>query len=130
MNFDAVIDSYAWIEYFIGSSEGKIVKEYVESKKSATPTIVIAELAAKYFREGWQDIWKQDYKFIRTKTTLCELTPEIAEAAGKHRDELKRDREGFGLADAIIYETAKALKARLVTGDEHFQGLANVIFIR
>ncbi|HIE32764.1 MAG TPA: type II toxin-antitoxin system VapC family toxin [Thermodesulfobacteriaceae bacterium] len=52
-NCRVVVDSYAWIEYFSGSKAGELVKEYLISASSAyTPSIVLAEIARKYMREG------------------------------------------------------------------------------
>jgi len=36
---------------------------------------------------------------------------------------------GLGMADAIIYATAKKERAKLVTSDVHFKGLKDVEFI-
>ena len=44
MSYEYVIDSYAWIEYFRGSEQGKSAKEYIESMDSVTSSITIAEL--------------------------------------------------------------------------------------
>ena len=52
MSCDAVIDSYAWIEYFKGTESGKRAEGYIEAGNCATPTIVLAELSDKYHREG------------------------------------------------------------------------------
>ncbi|MEM2193723.1 MAG: hypothetical protein QXY40_06295 [Candidatus Methanomethylicia archaeon] len=35
------------MKYFIGSSEGATVKDYIEERNSATPTIVVAEISRK-----------------------------------------------------------------------------------
>jgi len=48
-----VVDTYAWVELFIGSKKGLIVKENLGSAEEVyTPDIVLAELARKYRREG------------------------------------------------------------------------------
>lgn len=48
-----VIDTYAWVEFFLGSKKGEKVKEILQKNEEIyTPDIVIAELARKYFREG------------------------------------------------------------------------------
>ena len=47
-----IFDSYAWVEYFIGSKRGEVAKEYLEGGEIITPDIVIAEVARKYVREG------------------------------------------------------------------------------
>ena len=43
---------------------------------------------------------------------------------------MKKRVEGWGLADSIVYATGLIKKADIVTGDAHFQGLKNVIFIK
>ena len=48
-----VVDSYAWIELFLGSGRGKKVKEILmKAEAILTPDIVLAEVARKYIREG------------------------------------------------------------------------------
>ncbi|MEM2768072.1 MAG: PIN domain-containing protein, partial [Candidatus Bathyarchaeia archaeon] len=48
-----VVDSYAWIEIFIGSSQGEKAKEAIlKAEEAYTPDIVLAEIARKYMREG------------------------------------------------------------------------------
>ncbi len=48
-----MIDTYAWIEFFIGSEKGKIVKKYLLSENEIyTPSVVLAEIAGKYLREN------------------------------------------------------------------------------
>ncbi len=69
MSCDAVIDSYAWIEYFKGSEHGKRAKKYIESGYCVTPTIVLAELSDKYHREGWK-FWEEDLEFVLAKAKI------------------------------------------------------------
>ncbi|MDI6708766.1 MAG: type II toxin-antitoxin system VapC family toxin [Candidatus Thermoplasmatota archaeon] len=128
MSYDAVIDSYAWVEYFRGTARGRKAKRYIESGACITPTIVLAELSDKYFREGYK-IWERDLNFILAKTTIVELTKDIAVRAGKTKNIQRKNRPDFGMADAIIYETAKQYDTAVLTGDPHFKGLENVIYI-
>jgi len=129
MSCDVVIDSYAWIEYFKGSGYGKKAKEYIENGNCATPTIVLAELSDKYKREGWK-FWEEDLEFILAKTKIIDLTKEIAITAGETKKKMRKNHPNFGLADAIIFETAKSENASVLTGDEHFKGVENVIYIK
>jgi predicted nucleic acid-binding protein len=43
---------------------------------------------------------------------------------------MKKEIDGWGLADSIVYATALLKKAEVVTGDEHFKKLKNVLFIK
>ena len=48
-----VVDTYAWIEIFIGSEKGSKVRDVILNAESVyTPDIVLAEISRKYAREG------------------------------------------------------------------------------
>lgn len=124
-----VIDTFAWVEYFKGSPFGRNVLPYVESGNAITPMIVLAELSAYYTRTQLS-LWEKNLQFVGTSTTLAEFSSDIAKAAGQTRQVMRRERPKFGLADAIIFETAKSLRASVVTGDPHFEGLPNTLFLK
>jgi predicted nucleic acid-binding protein len=118
-----VIDSFAWLEYFSGSSAGAEARPFIESSKGVTPTIVIAELSEKYRREDLG--FTEDLNFIIGKTRVVPLDTEIAQKAGRLSQERKRRVRNWGLADSIILATAREYKAKIVTGDEHFRDLVD-----
>ena len=126
--FNALIDSYAWIEFFLGSAKGEIVKNYIDSGESSTPLIVIAELSAKYAPLPLE-LWEERLGFIQQKTEILPMTLEITSHAGRTRQQMRKNRLKFGLADAIIYETAKFNGLSVISGDPHFKGLPDVIFL-
>lgn len=128
MNEKVVVDSYVWMEYFRGTKRGEIARDYIENGSTITPVIVIAELSAKYHREKWK-YWKDDFEYILATSTVVPLDIDIANKAGKTRFEMRKTRRHFGLADAITLETAKARNLRLLSGDPHFKGLKDVIYI-
>lgn len=43
---------------------------------------------------------------------------------------MKKKIKGWGLADSLVNATGLIKKAKIVTGDEHFQNLTNVILIK
>lgn len=129
MSYEYAIDSYTWIEYFKGSKAGKVARKYIENRESITPTIVIAELAHKYAREGW-DFWKDDLEFIEANSALIELTSKLAEDAGIISAEMKKRDKTWGMADSIVLATGKVYGAKIVTGDEHFRELPEAIMIK
>ena len=135
MTYRYVIDAYAWIEYFKASEYGEAAKKYVESKYSATPTIVVSEISRKLQREievGHEsdEGRLKRLEFIRATSQIVDLDFEIAAEAGKIDVERKKKAKGWGLADSIVLCTARNTKAKVVTGDEHFRGLDEVIFIK
>ncbi|MEM2541458.1 MAG: type II toxin-antitoxin system VapC family toxin [Candidatus Methanomethylicia archaeon] len=135
MNYDFIIDSYAWMEYFIGSKRGNTAKDYIEKRDSATPTIVVAEISRKLLNEvlaGRETVTGREDKldFIKTSTLIVDLTEEIARLAGEIDIERRRIVKGWGLADSIILATARRENAKIITGDKHFIDLKNeIIFI-
>lgn len=125
-----VMDSYAWIEYFKGTSKGKKVKEILENQPCFTPTIVIAELSNKYSKENYF-FWETDLQFIADNSSIIALDKGTASAAGKLKEAVrKKYKTNFGLADAIILSTARQISAIVVTGDPHFEELNNVEFLK
>ena len=125
MSYDYVIDSYAWIEYFIGTEKGEIAKEYIEGKKSATSSITIAELTEKYKRENKE--FGEDFNFIISQTKIVDIDSKMALLAGKINFENKKKIKGWGMADSIILATAQLLNAKVVTGDSHFRELNSIM---
>jgi len=124
-----LIDSFAWIEYFSGSTAGARAKSFIEGSRGITPTIVIAELSEKYQREKLA--FDNDLDFIISRTRVIPLDTAIAEQAGALNHERKRGVRRWGLADSIVLVTARKHKARIVTGNEHFRDLtAEVITIK
>ena len=120
-----MIDSFAWFEYFSGSTAGARARPFIESSKGMTPTIVIAELSEKYRREDLA--FTEDLDFIVGKTRVVSLDTEIAQKAGVLSHERKRKVRRWGLADSIVLATARQYKAKIVTGDEHFRDLVDEV---
>ncbi len=123
----SVIDSFGWLEYFAGSTSGLKAKPFIENGNGITPTIVIAELSEKYRKEKLA--FNADLSFIATRTRVVMLDSEIAEKAGALSYERKRLVKRWSLADSIVLATARKHKARVITGDEHFQDLIDDTFM-
>lgn len=121
MDEEVVMDSFAWFEYFAGSEMGEKVKGYVEQGKTFTPAIVVAELSEKYSKLNLDFSGK--FQFIKFNSRVVPLDEGIAELSGKLSGERKKKIKGWSLADSIILATARTLKAKVVTGDEHFRDL-------
>ena len=125
MDYECIIDSYAWVEYFRGSREGIVAKDYIENKNCATSSITIAELSEKYKRENKS--FEEDFGFIVAKTKIIELDVEIALIAGEINFENKKSIKDWGMSDSIILAAAKLLNSKVLTGDHHFRGLGAIM---
>jgi len=131
-----VVDSYAWIELFTGSDKGEKVRKYMErSEEIYTPDIVLAEVARKYLRENVsEEIVRNRLAAIEEVSEISSIDGETALEAAKCYAELleKSRREKLrdpSLFDAIVLALARRLGARLISGDAHFKGLEEVLWI-
>lgn len=131
-----VVDSYAWVELFIGSEKGRIVKEKLsEAEEVYTPDVILAELARKYRREH------VEARTIETRLSkiseLSRIVPvdkSVALKASELDSELREEAKVVGLNepslfDAIIMAVTKILDAKIITGDEHFRRRPEVVWI-
>jgi predicted nucleic acid-binding protein len=135
MSCKYVIDAYAWIEYFKASKCGEVAKKYIESEDSATPTIVVSEISRKLQKEievgnETREGRLKRLEFIRATSIIVSLDFEVAAEAGKTDLDMKKKVKCWGLADSIVLCTARKNKGKVVTGDEHFRELEEVIFIK
>ncbi len=114
-------DTWTWIEYWKGNDQ---VRPFFEGPHTRmTSMITIAEL--ERFHGADRDRMDRMVASIRSRSLLVPVDLEIARTAGRVRRTMK---EG-GIADAIIYATARIYHAKVVTGDPHFRSLAEVIFM-
>ena len=94
-----VIDTYAWIEFFIGSKKGEMVKDYLLGENEVyTPSIVLAEIARKYLRENMTEkIVRKRLELIAKISIIIDMDEEIALETRKAYLELTRHAESIGL---------------------------------
>jgi predicted nucleic acid-binding protein len=117
-----VLDSFAWIEYFNGTSAGEKVQDFLKTGLAVTPTIVVAELSEKHRRLNRE--FRSKYDFVRSRTSIVPLEEKLAKTAGEINFERKKKVKGWGMADSIVLATARRSGSRIVTGDPHFSDLA------
>jgi predicted nucleic acid-binding protein len=118
------------------SPAGKKAKTYLEESDEAfTPSIVMAELARKYLREGVDartiGAWLQG---ISEATEVCPIDIELSVVSAKAAVDLtlkaRRDRiESPGLGDALVLGTTRVVDGKVLTGDSHFKGLEETIWL-
>ena len=131
-----VVDAYAWIEVFLGSEKGRKVKEILERADEVyTPDTVLAEIARKYFREG-ADERTTDARLetITTASNVAQIDAKVALEAARCYTQLatnarKARLKSPGLFDAIVLAVGRAVRAKIVTGDEHFRNLHETVWI-
>ena len=95
-NYDSVIDSYAWIEYFRGTASGEKARQFIEKGSATTSAITLAELQEKYLREKW-DSFDLDLKFMTTKTMVILLIAKFPSWVAGLTTKIRRKRRlGYG----------------------------------
>ena len=119
-----LVDSWAWIEYFKGSSAGVKAKEIIESsQKVLLSTINVSEIYLFLLRNKPADA-ERLIKFIIDSSFITPLTTSIALKAARIKHMQK-----IGLADAIVAATAEENNAKILTGDDDFKNMKNVIYL-
>ena len=114
------LDSFAWIEYFMGSERGARVRDYIEGTEPLyTPSICLTEIKSRYLREGKDPATR--IGLIMKRSFITQINGEIALLAA----DIKQ-RYNLHTIDAIIYAGAQGKSLPLVTGDQHFKNLPNV----
>jgi len=115
-----LLDSFAWIEYFMGSERGAKVRGYVEGGEPLyTPSICLTEIKSRYLREGKDPTTRVG--LVVERSFIVALDREIALLAAEIKQKYK-----LHTIDAIIYATSQHKGLTLITGDQHFKGLPNV----
>jgi predicted nucleic acid-binding protein len=118
-----VIDTSAWIEFLIDSAIGRKVEAEMPRRDACiVPTIVQLELANWLAREVSED----REEAVLANTTECLVVP-LDTPLALRAAQVSRDQK-LATADAIIYATALANDAELVTCDAHFKDLPGVIY--
>ena len=119
-----LVDTSAWIEWLIGSPTGEALSERLpEQSDWLVPTMVQLELAKWLTREVGEDKADQVIAFAQ----VCQVIPLDTEIALAAADACRTHK--LATADAIIFATARAQGATLLTCDAHFEGLPGVDFV-
>ena len=131
MNF--TLDTYAWIEYFEGSQDGKKIKDIIEGgskHKLFTPSVVLAELSDSIVRGKVKTEWEQLIRFVTLNTHITEINQNMVRESGIIKNSLRKNHPNIGLIDAIVLATARAVNSKLLTGDSHLTEEVDVINIK
>ena len=119
-----LIDSWAWIEYFKGTSAGNKAKEIIESgDKLLLSTINVSEIYIFLLKNKPEESDKL-INFVLNSSFVMLLDSKLAISTAKIKQSKK-----IGLADAIVIATAEENKATILTGDDDFKNMENVIYL-
>lgn len=120
-----VVDAYAWVSYFEGGN-GNVAK-LIENNELHTSIFNVAEVASRVGRSGGDS--DGVVSAINQLAKIWSLDVENIPRIGQLHAEMRKKVKDFGLGDCFVLELAERLGAGILTGDKHFKGLKNVIFI-
>lgn len=119
-----LVDTSAWLEWLCGTATGKALESRLPKAEAwLVPTIVQLELSKWLLRESSEEKADQVIAFTQT-CIVAELDTAIALRAAELGIQFK-----LSTADAIIYATALAYDANILTCDRHFEGLESVHYV-
>jgi predicted nucleic acid-binding protein len=123
---ELILDTWSLIEYFLGTPAGAKVRKILEGQSSdpAISSISVAELYKWSLRTGSVEEANENLLFVLDRCEVVPVDTTIAREAGKISAE-----RGCGLADALIYATARLTGRQIMTGDPHFKNGKDVVYI-
>ena len=131
-----VADAYAWIELFSGTQRGEFARRIMEEAETViTPDTVLAEVARKYLREGIEEeTIARRLSTIQEASEPAYVDDSIAIQAARAYLQLEEKAKDTGLSkpssfDAVVLAVARKSDCKVLTGDEHFQGLPDTIWM-
>lgn len=120
-----LLDSWCWIEYFNGTTAGKKVIPYLDDGKRVFISVI--SLAEVYKFALLHRHEKDADKMVAEMLARAFLIPVDATLALNAAQ--FNAKQKLGLGDSIIYESAKAHKLKLVTGDPGFKRIKDVEYL-
>ena len=119
-----LVDSSGWIDFFTDGGNAAKYGSYLEKPSEVvTPTIVLYEVYKLVKRERTEEEALLAAAQIH-KTRIVPLSDSLALAAADVSLEFR-----LAMADSIVYATARAEDAELVTSDGDLRNLPGVTFL-
>jgi len=124
-----LIDTHGWIEYFLATEKGKKVQEIIQNENNTcfTAECTFAELKSWALRT--KHAFDEVEKVVDSQSTALAIQRSDWLSAADLRHEMRKTRKDFGLIDAVILAKQQEHKCVLVSGDDDFKGLSNVVFL-
>ena len=118
-----LLDSSAWVEFFIESEKGEVVKNILKTKECYTSIVTLAEISnwvMKHDLEG-----KELVQFIINSSKVLNLNYETSFLAGELNFKRKKIIKNWGMVDSLILATSLYYDLKILTKDSHFRDLEN-----
>lgn len=122
-----ILDSWAWLEYFLGSKAGLVVKRHIEEEEAYTHSVTISEVISKLRRQG-----KDTEDAIQSFAALPRIVDTDrgnAAKVGELHARTRTDIPNFSLADAFVLEAARRMELKVLTRDPDFRRIKEAEFL-
>lgn len=124
-----LIDTSAWIEYFLGSVKGTTVKNILENRTNQVFTL--HSTIAEFY--GWCLKHNQPFdalfKIILSHSTLLSIQlPDWLKAMEK-TIAMRKSIKKIGLLDTLLIAKQEESQCTIVTTDSDFRKIRNVLFL-
>lgn len=125
-----LIDSYAWIEYFLGSKKAEAFKKLLSNQENQFLTVecCLGEINGWSLRNKYN--FEDFFKVIRADSQIVPLSQYDWILGAEERHEQRKTQKDFGLIDAILLVKQRQYQSKIISGDKHFKNLKNVVFLQ
>jgi len=123
-----VVDSSAWVEYFLGTEKGRAIREKFKNQELLTTGLIASEVGMKFLRDvgGSEEV----FTALKSLSLLIPFDFYLAEQTSEIYVKHRKSKPKFGLADAHVLAAARIIGAKVLTCDNDFVGIPDAIIIR
>ncbi|MEW6069005.1 MAG: PIN domain-containing protein [Candidatus Thermoplasmatota archaeon] len=115
-----LLDSFALVEFFKGSSLGEKVKKYIEEGNEIIVSVLSIYEVGYRIEQDYSKRQAEDYlRSLKTHYQIIDVDEKTALKAVEIKKEFK-----LPAIDCLIYATAKINNAKVVSGCPHFKSIS------
>ena len=119
-----LLDTSAWIEFFIGSEKGERVKGVLYKYYCYTSIVTLAEVTNWALKEDRNA--KVLVEAIKHLSNIIKLDDDISVLAGKLNFDRKKLNKKWGMLDSFILASGTIYGLKILTKDNDFKDLSDV----
>ena len=125
-----IVDTYAWVEYLIGSKQGQKVKKLFENQNHRFITVecCLAELKGWSIRNNID--FQEILKILEANSRVVPVSRNDWINAAVIKSQMIMKIREFGLIDSILVSKQKEAKCKIITADQHFKNLKGIEFLK
>lgn len=121
-----LLDSFAWLEILSGSERGrKALKIINDADELYTSVLNLYEVRYRAEEISGEGKALEIIKKIKENCKILDIDERIALEGGR----VKLQNRRMGAVDCLLLATARVKRLKILSGDEHFKGLENVVLI-